>query len=236
MMGENTMGAQATSTDLEQLTQSLAHLTEALASSERRYVQLARIVRWGTLVVFLIVVIVGLTVSNTVGIAHAEKEQGFQQGQTVVEALNNINANLTLFGMAGDGLQQVVPAIQDTMMKNPDVQSQVKAYLKEQGIEETPENMKRYATAAILKNTVSTLVDAVVLMQRIREDSNAFREMVGGPGPALHAIQHELRLMNGAMMSIPAMATQMDLMNRNMATMSYSMGSTMGRMGNWMPW
>jgi hypothetical protein len=38
------------------------------------------------------------------------------------------------------------------------------------------------------------------------------------------------------MASVPAMAAQMDLMNRNMATMSYSMGSTMGRMGKWMPW
>jgi len=28
----------------------------------------------------------------------------------------------------------------------------------------------------------------------------------------------------------------MDAMNRNMAAMSYSMGSTMGRVGNWMPW
>jgi hypothetical protein len=230
------MSVQATSTELEQLTQSVAHLAETLACSERRYAQFARIVRWGTLIVFLIIVAVGLTVSNTMGIAHAEKEQGIQQGQTVVEALNNISANLALFGMVGHGLQQAMPAIKDTMMENPDVRNQVKEFLKEQGIEETPENMKQYAAAAILKNTVSTLVDAVVLMQRIREDSNAFRDVVGGPGPALHAIQHELRLMNGAMLSIPAMATQMDLMNRNMATMSYSMGSTMGRMGNWMPW
>ncbi len=29
---------------------------------------------------------------------------------------------------------------------------------------------------------------------------------------------------------------QMDLMNRNMASMSHSMGSTLGRAGSWVPW
>jgi hypothetical protein len=73
-------------------------------------------------------------------------------------------------------------------------------------------------------------------MQRIRQDSNAFRNVVGGPGLALGAIQHELELMNRALTSVPVMAAQMDVMNRNMASMSHSMGSTMGRMGSWVPW
>ncbi len=32
-----------------------------------------------------------------------------------------------------------------------------------------------------------------------------------------------------------ALFGQMDFMNRNMASMTHSMGSTMGRMGNWLP-
>jgi hypothetical protein len=48
-------------------------------------------------------------------------------------------------------------------------------------------------------------------------------------------LERELHLMNAAPASVPAMAVQMDLMNRNMATMSYSIGSTMGRMGSWIP-
>jgi hypothetical protein len=43
-------------------------------------------------------------------------------------------------------------------------------------------------------------------------------------------------LINTALTAVPVMATQMDLINRNMSSMTYSMGSTMGRMGSWMPW
>jgi hypothetical protein len=79
-------------------------------------------------------------------------------------------------------------------------------------------------------------VDAFVLMQRIRQDSNAFRDYVSGPEEVLRGVEHQLEVMNLAMASIPPMAVQMDLMNRNMSSMSYSMGSTMGRMGKWVPW
>jgi hypothetical protein len=56
------------------------------------------------------------------------------------------------------------------------------------------------------------------------------------PTIALRAIKQELELMNRALSSVPVMAGQMDVMNRNMASMSHSMGSTMGRMGSWAPW
>jgi hypothetical protein len=69
----------------------------------------------------------------------------------------------------------------------------------------------------------------------------------------LAGIRHELKLMNGMMASIPvmavemgemdskmhampAMANEMNAMNRNMSVMSHSVGNTMGRMGNIMPW
>jgi len=72
-------------------------------------------------------------------------------------------------------------------------------------------------------------------MQRIRDDSNAFRELIGGPVPTLRGLEHELKLMNAALTSVPAMAIQMDFMNRNMASMTHSIGTSMGRMGSWMP-
>lgn len=230
------MSAQHASVDYQQLNQTVASLAEALALSERRHAHLAHIVRWGVAGIVMVIAMTGFVITDTIGIAHADKKQGFPQGTTVVEALNNINANLTLFGMAGETLQQAVPAVQKAMMGNTDVQRHVENYLKGQNIEVTPENMQRYATAAIVESMVTTMVDTVVLMQRIREDSNAFRDTVGGPVPALHAIEKELQLMNIAMRSVPAMAVQMDLMNRNMASMTHSMGSTMGRMGSWMPW
>ncbi len=84
------------------------------------------------------------------------------------------------------------------------------------------------------------VVDFAVLVKRLREDSDDFRNYLYGnvpnPSSPIGMVARELRLMNGALAAVPAMATQMDLMNRNMASMTHSMGSTMGRMGSWMPW
>lgn len=137
--------------------------------------------------------------------------------------------------MMGGILQEAAPAIEQAMMGNPDVQKYVHAYLEGKGIEPTQQNMMAYSTKAVVESGVATIVDLVVLMQRIRQDSNVFRDFVQGPTPVLEGVQRELHLMNGALASVPAMVVQMDLMNRNMASMSHSMGSTMGRMGSWMP-
>jgi hypothetical protein len=100
----------------------------------------------------------------------------------------------------------------------------------------TPEEREAYATQAVVQSVVGTFVDTVVLMQRIRQDSNAFPGYITGPEDVLRGVERQLEVMNRAMASIPTMAVQMDLMNGNMAAMSYSMGSTMGRMGKWVPW
>lgn len=50
-----------------------------------------------------------------------------------------------------------------------------------------------------------------------------------------HSRLHETE-MDQKISSVPAMAAQMDLMNRNISSMTHSMGSTMGRMGKWTPW
>lgn len=230
------MSTQNLTADVRQLNEAVARLTEALTMSESRYTRMARTLRWGVLGLAVLVGLAGIAFTNTIGLAYAADEEGLPEAATVVQALNNINANLALFGMLGKKVQESVPVIEAAIMENVDVQNYMVSYTEAAGLEPTPENMKSLAPRAVMESTVKTFVDAVVLMQRIRQDSNAFRDVVGGPGPALQGVHDELRLMNAALSSVPAMAAQMDLMNRNMASMTYSMGSTMGRMGSWMPW
>lgn len=225
----------APNTDLQQLTHTVGALTEALARSERRHAHLSRSLRWGTLALVTLVIGAAALFANRFGVAYAQQAEGFPQAANAVEALNNINRNLAVFGMVGDTLGQVVPAVEQAMQNNPDVQAQVQAYLKAHHLDPTRENMMAYATPSIVESAVTTMVDTVVLMQRIREDSNGLRGLLASPTPVLEGLRQELKLMNGALAAVPAMAMQMDLMNRNMASMSHSMGSTMGRMGSWLP-
>jgi len=85
-----------------------------------------------------------------------------------------------------------------------------------------------------------TLIDGAVLVHRLRRGSDFLRGKVinqmGGTNELLKGIRDELSHMNGMMMAIPAMATEMNAMNRHMSVMSHGVGSTMGRMGNIMPW
>jgi len=223
-------------TDLQQLSQALAELTEALARSERRFEGLGRAVRWGVLGVLLLLLLAGLLIADLTGVAHAQDPGGFPEATTAVEALNNINANLMVLGSVGRLFQEFTPAVKQAIMANPDVQRRVQEYFAKNELKPTPEQQEAYAMEAIVGSVVGTFVDAFVLMQRIRQDSNAFRDYVSGPEEVLRGVEHQLEVMNLAMASIPPMAVQMDLMNRNMASMSYSMGSTMGRMGKWVPW
>lgn len=83
------------------------------------------------------------------------------------------------------------------------------------------------------------VVDASTLVHRLRRDSDVFRgtvSSIGGTQKLLRGIRHELHLMNGMLASIPVMTNEVHAMNRQMSVMTYSMGSTMGRMGNMMPW
>ena len=87
------------------------------------------------------------------------------------------------------------------------------------------------------------LVDGAVVMKRVREDSDAVHEKLqqwGGPSVALHrvlkGINEDLVRLNVALAAVPAMATEMNVMNRQMSVMSHSVGSTMARMGSIMPW
>jgi len=113
-----------------------------------------------------------------------------------------------------------------------------------QNAEQAVANAQRPLQGLVMKDFPKVagqiVVDFAVLVDRLRKDSNDFRGYLEGRYPRPHSpigmVASELRLMNSALASVPAMTAQMDLMNRNMASMTYSMGSTMGRMGNWMPW
>ena len=223
-------------TDLQQLSRTVASLTEALARSERRHAHLARTMRWGALATVALVLFGGFLVAERIGIAHAQNAAGFQQAATTVEALNNINANLMVMGELGKTMQQFSPVVKEAIMGNPQVRAYVQDYFEERKLDPSPDQQEAYAMQAVVQSVVGTFVDTVVLMQRIRQDSDAFRDYVTGPEDVLRGVEQQLVVMNGAMTSVPAMAAQMDLMNRNIASMTYSMGSTMGRMGKWMPW
>jgi hypothetical protein len=223
-------------TDLQQLGRAVANLTEALAHSERRHRHLARTMRWGALIVLALVLFGGILVADRLGTAHAQNANGFPQAASAVEALNNINANLMVMGELGKTMQQFSPAIKEAIMSNPEVRTYVQEYFKEHNLNPSADEQDAYAMQALVQSVVGTFVDSVVLMQRIRQDSDAFRDYVTGPEEVLRGLEKQLQAMNLALASVPAMATQMDLMNRNIASMTYSMGSTMGRMGSWMPW
>jgi len=119
-----------------------------------------------------------------------------------------------------------------------------KCFLVQQGIEEpTP---KDYGNA-VMSAVTGTAVDMGVLLARIRKDSNLIRnfvvEYVGDSKQLLFGIGKELDTLNTTLESVPmmnanmnTMTLQMGIMAADMNSMSHSMGSTIGRMGNWMPW
>jgi hypothetical protein len=85
-----------------------------------------------------------------------------------------------------------------------------------------------------------TIIDGAVLVHRLRRDSDFLRgkviNQIGGTNDLLQGIKDELGRMNGMLVAIPAMANEMNAMNRQMSVMTHGVGSTMGRMGNMMPW
>jgi hypothetical protein len=94
-------------------------------------------------------------------------------------------------------------------------------------------------TAGTIMAAGQTLANAAVLLHRVRRDSDLLRRTVndiGGVEQTLNGIKDELARMNVALRAVPVMAGEMGVMNQQMSVMSYSVGSTMGRMGNILPW
>jgi hypothetical protein len=234
---ELNMSGEIQSSDLQALNETIRQLQETMQQKESNYEQLANAVRWGVLGFVAAIIMTGFVINDRISTAYAQTSEGLGQAQDVVDALNDINANLAIFGMVGQTLNQASPVIKDAMQNNKDIQDQTKQYLEHRGIPVNEENMGKYAPAAVVDNVVTTVVDVGILMQRVRQDSNQFRDLIeNDPAVALSGIQQELEVLNRALSSVPVMAAQMDVMNRNMASMTHSMGSTMGRMGSWAPW
>jgi type IV secretory pathway VirB2 component (pilin) len=246
--------------DLHDVVVELGH---ALAASERRTARLERTIRWGALGVLGILALALTALVEPLGTAVAQ--QGASPSKSVEEALDRINANLTgptsTLGMMGQmmyaGINAAVGEAQTALASDNTISplyglayDSLRAHLEHQGVPPDqidiekikaipPQEKGQVLQGAIVAATGSVLVDAGVLMHRVREDSDLFRSVVesmGGPNELLRGIKTELHAMNLALASVPMMAVQMDRMNRNMSVMSHGVGSTMGRMGSWMPW
>jgi hypothetical protein len=225
------MNAQHPTESAEHLKDIVGQLVQALERSERRHATLERSLRWGVLAFVAFVAAVFSAGFNLLGPAYAQ--QGLANGGDIVQALNNINRNLEIFGTM-QGMMQGV-------LQSPDVQNseQIKGYVKaimqqNPGIDRQKAFQMAFAQAA-----GQVLVDTAILVKRLRQDSDVFRgrvKGVGGTNALLAGIEKELARLNVALASIPAMAGEMNVMNRQMSVMSYGVGSTMGRMGSIMPW
>lgn len=225
------MNAQQPTESAEHLKDTVGRLLQALEKSERRHASLERSLRWGVLGFVVLLVTVFSAGFNLLGPAYAQ--QGPADGDNVVQALNNINRNLQIFGMM-QGMMQGV-------MQSPDVQNsaQLQQYVKaimqqNPGIDRQTAFQMAFAQAA-----GQVFVDTAILLKRLRQDSDVFRgkvKEVGGTNALLAGIEKELARLNVALASVPVMAGEMNVMNRQMSVMSYSVGSTMGRVGSIMPW
>ena len=77
-----------------------------------------------------------------------------------------------------------------------------------------------------------TIQDVTILISRIKADSDWLRQS----GEKHLDIANELHNVSLALQAVPVMATEMQRMSASIQSMTYSVGSTMGRAGSWMPW
>jgi hypothetical protein len=92
--------------------------------------------------------------------------------------------------------------------------------------------------AATMMAMGQVVVDGATLVHRLRRDSDRLRGLTAEKGlvQTMNDVHSDLANLNRILAVVPAMANEMNVMNSHMATMSYSMGSTMGRMGKILPW
>lgn len=272
------------SPDLNQLAESVAHLSEALAASERRHAAIARTMRWGALAL-MVTLGVGFYAASDWMKAYAAQlvplgYLGQMEGQMAISepqlnavlqslgkteqldaALVKVLQSASMVAMMetgrpGDAQQQSFAACIEARANNPDqlcyadtaVQDLGEYFLDANGQPLSPpgpdasrDEQNKYhgeVMAATMMAGGQVVVDMAALIHRLRRDSDQIRGIISDQpiSKTLAGIQGELHTLNDTLRAVQAMAVQMDIMNRHMATMSYSMGSTMGRMGDFMPW
>jgi hypothetical protein len=223
----------------------------ALAVSERHTRRLERGLRWAVLGAVAAVILAAGMAFRPFG--NAVAQAAMPPSKSVEEALDRINQNLMPLGMMGQMMQAgVMAAIREAQaaQKDPSIQSPLSRYTRQYAAEylkvnhiapdqATPQLMEQIYQQAIMEATGGLLVDAGVLLARLRQDSDYFRrflDRIGGPEEVLIGIQDELHHLNLALASVPVMAANMTAMAQQMGVMTYSVGSTMGKAGSWMPW
>lgn len=249
---------------IDELQAVVAALGDTLAASEHRSARLERTIRWGLMGILGAIGLTGALILNPFRDAIAT--DGQQASQSIEQAVDRLTVSLTgpqsTLGMMGQmmnagvkaAVAESVNAIENDITDTPLYKfsyDSLYAYLRdvkhvpEQDIDvdrikaiqqETKEQVMMFA---MMTAAGSVMVDAGVLMHRIREDSNYFRKVldsIGGPDALLAGIRDELARMNLALASVPIMAAEMNTMTHQMGVMSYSVGNTMGRASNWMPW
>ncbi len=275
--------------DVNQLAETVARLSDALAASERRHAAIARTMRWGVLAL-VVTLGAGVYAASDWMRAYASQlvPRGYlgqmeQQMATAPPKLGGIDGILQ--SLAGtDGLDgALVKLLQSASMiammetaqpgqagqpsfaeciakRDADPEKQRLCYaetavqdlgeyfLGADGLPLTPpgqnasrEEQAKYAEqlmAATMMAGGQVVVDMAALVHRLRRDSDRFRGVISAQpiDSTLEDIRLELNHLNRTLTAVQVMAGQMDIMNRHMSAMSYSMGSTMGRMGDIMPW
>jgi hypothetical protein len=245
-----------TGIDNQQLAESLAALGDAASRSERRLERFERIFRWGLVAFLICVTVVFAAAFSSMNNAFAQRSPSGQEallrGDNVVEALNNINASLESMRMMGMmmrmGMQSAVteamtPPENDPECQDPDTvlvhnlycfahaHTQKRAEALNTEIDQlSPEQRQQFAQEAVMIAAGSVIVDMGILTHRIKQDSDFWRTS------GLKGIKDELGKLNHMVTAIPVMANEMTVMNRQMSVMSHGVGSTMGRMGTWLPW
>ncbi len=227
---------------LAQLTESLQALTEAVASNEKRYQRLEAIFRWigvGLVVLFATAVLthfewIDRSYANTsagTSTGAANPPSG-QPGPEVLMGMLMSNLTPDKFKTIVDGMVNAA-----TMMNR----------------------MSKNATDENIGAMMEGMGNAAVLVTRLKQDSDVLRAYVLATPENDHLPPHMMDIMNvngiplvpGAgpqtpMPSLEAMAASpairihnareaLRTMANELHTMAYSMGSTMGRMGSWMP-
>jgi len=261
--------------DLQQLTETVSRLSEAMAASERRRASMARMVRWIALSVIVMVVGAGYVVSDWAKVYASQMPSWNQIEGQIAAQPPSLNGILMSLGATKEMQGAIVKALQSaatiaTVETNsylacrntPAEERQGRlCYAKTQvddlgeffldddgklpvppGPGSSPEQQGAYGKKlmeATLMATGQSIVDAAVLLHRVRRDSDLVRntvDSVGGVEKLMGGINHELQQLNRLMVAIPAMANEMHVMNGQMSVMSHGVGSTLGRMGNVIPW
>ena len=261
---------------LEQFTETIAQLSEALAASERRHAAFARTMRWTALALSVIVGGAIYAVSQQMA-AYADQIDDYwsgmgrmmgQQPPSIESLLPSLATTdeipgalvkvLQSAGLIASSEIESYRKCVEARANNPDQKdnlchaqtsiedlSQLFPPAPKPPENPTPTQQEAYQAALanwMMQGTLMAggqmVVDTATLIHRIRRDSDRFRGVIaqlGGVKETLASIQTELQRLNGALIAVPAMANEMNVMNRQMSVMSQSIGSTMGRMGSWLP-